>query len=90
MPDFAGELGVVELDAARAVRAQEHAEREERDQNRHAGASRRERSEHARTQHRTDQEKHDAFVHLDILAARGRRGGARAGSRWPSPGRSRV
>ena len=81
--DLARELGVVELDAAGAVRAEEHAEREERDQDRHAGASRRERSEHARSEHRTDQEEHDAFVHPDILAARGRRGVARAGSRWP-------
>ena len=79
---LAGELRIVELDAAGTVRAEEHAEREERNQDRHPGTSRRERDEHARTEHRADQEKYDAFVHPDILAARGRRS-ARAGSRWP-------
>ena len=61
--DLAGELGVVEVDAAGAVGAQEHAEREERDQNRYAGASRGERAEHARCKYRADEEEYDAFVH---------------------------
>ena len=57
------ELGVVELDAAWAVGAQEHPERQEGDENRNADASRTERHERARAQHRTDHEKGQPFVH---------------------------
>ena len=39
---------------------------------RYAGASRAERDQHARREHRADEEENDAFVHPDILAARGR------------------
>ena len=81
--DVARELGVVELDAARPVRAEEHPQRQERDEDRHAGPRRAERDEHAGAEHGPDEEEHESFVHLDILAARGRSCSARAGSRWP-------
>ena len=72
MPTCARELGVVELDPARAVGAEKHPQRQEGDEHGHSRASRAERDEDARGQHRPDDEKHDAFVHVDILAARGR------------------
>ena len=71
-PDLASELGVVEIDPARAVGAEEHPERQEGDQKRYARASRAQRDQHARREHRADEEENDAFVHADILAARGR------------------
>ena len=47
---LARELGVVELDSARAVRAEQHPEAEERDENGEAGARRAERDDDARRQ----------------------------------------
>ena len=69
--DFASELGVVELDTSRSVGAEQHPEREERDEYRHAGSRRCQRDEHARAQHGADDEENESLLHPDILAARG-------------------
>ena len=70
IPTCARELGVVEVDASRTVRAEQHPEHEERDENRHPGPRGRERRERARGQDRADDEKDEPFVHPRILAAR--------------------
>ena len=88
--DLTRELGVVELDPAGAVGAEQHSQRQEGHEHGNSCASRAERDEHARGQHCPDEEKRNAFVHVDILAARGRKRSLRAGSRWRSRGRSRA
>jgi hypothetical protein len=60
--DLAGELGVVERDAARAVRAEQHAEDEEGDQRRQAGLRRTQRNGDARRQYAADGEHGQADV----------------------------
>jgi hypothetical protein len=67
-PDLARTLGVVEFDAARSVRAQQHPEHEERNENGHPGPRRRERGECARGQDRADDEEDESFVHPHILS----------------------
>ena len=70
--DLPRELDVVELDPAGAVGAEKHSQRQEGHEHGNSRASRAERDEYARGQHRPDEEKRNAFVHVDILAARGR------------------
>ena len=89
-PEAERELDVVELDSAGAVGAEKHSQRQEGHEHGNSRASRAERDEYARGQHRPDEEKRNAFVHVDILAARDRERSPRAGSRWRSRGRSRA
>ena len=56
IPTCACELGVVEFDAAGPVRAEQHPERQERDEHGHARARRSQRGERARSQDRADDE----------------------------------
>ena len=67
-PDLARELRVVELDPARPVRAEQHPEREERDEHRQPRPGRSERQDDARGQDRADEQENQAFVHEDILS----------------------
>jgi hypothetical protein len=67
--DLTRELGVVELDPAGTVGAEEHPQGEEADENRHAGTCGTECEQDARTEHGPDDEESYAFVHADILAA---------------------
>ena len=66
-PDLAGELGVVELDPARAVRAEQHPEREEGDEDGEPGPGCAERDDDAGGEDRPDEEEHGAFVHVSYL-----------------------
>ncbi len=68
--DPASEVHVVEFDPARAVRTQQHAEPEERDQNGKAAARGAVRSDHAGPEYRADDEKQEPLVHGRIFAAR--------------------
>ena len=67
--DLARELRVVELDPARAVRAEQHPQRQEGDENGHTGARCAECEQDAHTEHGPDDEEGDTFVHTGILAA---------------------
>ncbi len=68
--DLACELGVVEVDTARPVRAEEHSEREEEDQDGDAGTRGAEGDQDTRRQQRTYEQESESLVHRDILAAR--------------------
>ena len=59
--DLARELGVVELDPARPVRAEQHPEREERRQHRQPGPGGAERDDDAAGEDRADQQEHQAL-----------------------------
>jgi hypothetical protein len=64
------ELGVVELDPARTVRAEQHPEREKGDQRRNAHPRGTERDESAPGENRADHEQHRSDVHLRIFTGR--------------------
>ena len=65
--DGPGEVRVVEGDAAGPVRAQQHPEREERDQRRHGEATRRQGGGHGADEHRAHQEEQEAVVDARML-----------------------
>jgi hypothetical protein len=70
--DRARQLGIVELDPARAVGAEQHAKRKERDERRHPDACGAERDENASSTDRADDEQHRADVfHERIFPRRG-------------------
>ena len=73
--DPAGKLRVVELDPARAFRAEQHPEREEGDEDGQTGAGGTQSDDEARSEDEPDKENDEAFVHADILSGgtRGRR-----------------
>jgi len=71
--DLARELGVVELDPAGTVGAEQHPEREEGYERGDAGPMGAERDDDARQQDRTDEQKHGAFVHASIFTGASRR-----------------
>jgi hypothetical protein len=68
--DRACELGVVEVDASRPVRAEQHPEREKGHQRGHTRARGTQRDEDARGEDRADDEEERSFVHAPILPAR--------------------
>ena len=68
--DLAGELRVVELDAAGPVRAEQHPEPEERDQHGKPVRAAPSATTTLAAQDGADQEQHQAFVHGYIFAAR--------------------
>jgi hypothetical protein len=75
-PDRPRELGVVEVDPARPIRAEQHPERQEREQRRHPDTRGAEGHENAPGQDRPGQKERRALVHAPIVAAR-RCGGRR-------------
>jgi len=67
-PDLARQLGVVELDPARPIGAQQHSEAQERDQDRQAGARGAERDDDAGAENRTYEQEEEPFVHERIFS----------------------
>ena len=61
--DLPRQLGVVEFDPARPVRAEQHPQPEEGDQGRHTGARRPEGDDHARRKDAADDQEDQAYVH---------------------------
>ena len=72
--DVPRQLGIVELDPAGPVGAEQHAEPEEREQDGQPRPRRTERDPDARSENRADQEKNGTFVHRAIFAAASPRG----------------
>jgi hypothetical protein len=66
---LACELGVVELDPAETVGAEQHPESQERDQRGDAGTGRAERDQDARRQDAADDQEKQALVHAPIFPA---------------------
>ena len=65
--DGSRKLGVVELDPARTVRAEQHPEREERDQRRNADSRGAEGDDDAAGEDRADEEEHRPDFHAPLL-----------------------
>ena len=67
--DALRQLRVVEADAARPVRAEQHPDAEKRDEHGKSRACGTERGDDARTEHDSDEQEDQAFVHAPILGA---------------------
>ena len=82
--DLAGELGVVELDAARPVRPEQHPEAQERDEHGQSGARSAERDDDAGPEDGAAHEKDEPLVHGPILSTSraSRRVSTTSGSIW--------